>query len=183
MENKKTDFISSDYLTQQQWLHKNCDDYGIKSVLFSPIVSTLINQLKIKNILDYGCGKGRLLPSLTLNHPIECIQYDPAIEEFSALPSPQELVCCIDVLEHIEPENLETVFNHLHFLTLKYGFFTIHTEAALKTLSDGRNAHLIQQPKEWWLPKIKERFNIVQLYDLPDGFSCLILNKKYQIKN
>jgi Methyltransferase domain len=182
-ENDKEALISSDYLKQQQWLHQNCDDYGIKSVLFSPIVSTLINQLNIKNMLDYGCGKGRLLSALTLNHSIECFQYDPAIEKFSSLPDPQEFVCCIDVLEHIEPENLDSVFNHLHFLILKYGFFTIHTEAAIKILPDGRNAHLIQQPKEWWLPKINARFNIIQIYELPDGFACLILNKKYQIKN
>jgi hypothetical protein len=30
----------------------------------------------------------------------------------------------------------------------------------VKVLSDGRNAHLTQQPMEWWLPKIWERFDI-----------------------
>jgi hypothetical protein len=27
-------------------------------------------------------------------------------------------------------------------------------------LSDGRNAHLTQQPMKWWLPKLLQRFEI-----------------------
>ena len=70
------------------------------------------------------------------------------------------MVACIDVLEHIEPEYLQGVFDHLQDLTEVILFATVHTGPAGKTLSDGRNAHLTQQPMEWWLPHFMERWNI-----------------------
>ena len=70
------------------------------------------------------------------------------------------MVTCIDVLEHIEPEYLEDVLDHLEELTEVVLFASIHTGPAGKTLDDGRNAHLIQKPMEFWLPKIWERFAI-----------------------
>jgi hypothetical protein len=36
----------------------------------------------------------------------------------------------------------------------------VHTGPAKKTLSDGRNAHINQQPMQWWLPKLWERFDL-----------------------
>jgi hypothetical protein len=78
-------------------------------------------------------------------------------------PVPAELVCCIDVLEHIEPECLEDVLDHLEELTQRVAFISINTAAAGKTLPDGRNAHLIQRPMEWWFPKIVERFKLQTL--------------------
>jgi hypothetical protein len=44
-------------------------------------------------------------------HGIDSIEYypfDPAFEEYGE-PRAADLVCCIDVLEHIEPEKLESV--------------------------------------------------------------------------
>ena len=32
-----------------------------------------------------------------------------------------------------------------------------------KTLSDGRNAHLIQKPSSWWLEKIVRYFDVIKL--------------------
>jgi len=40
----------------------------------------------------------------------------------------------------------------------------------VKVLPDGRNAHLIQQPAGWWLPKILERFELVTFNRMPQGF-------------
>jgi len=48
-------------------------------------------------------------------------------------------------------------------IVIKYGFFSIHTGPAGKTLSDGRNAHLIQEPTSWWLPKLCEFFDVIRL--------------------
>lgn len=70
------------------------------------------------------------------------------------------MVTCIDVLEHIEPDYLQDVFDHLQDLTEVILFATVHTGPAGKTLPDGRNAHLIQQPMEWWLPHFMERWDI-----------------------
>jgi hypothetical protein len=50
------------------------------------------------------------------------------------------------------------------------GAFTVHTGAALKSLPDGRNAHLIQRPVSWWLPKFMERFDLATFNRLHNGF-------------
>ena len=54
--------------------------------------------------------------------------------------------------------------------TKKFGFFTIHSGPAVKVLEDGRNAHLIQKPPSWWLPKMCDRFEIKHLQEIPGGF-------------
>jgi len=64
------------------------------------------------------------------------------------------------VLEHIEPEFLDNVLDDLKRVTQAAIFCTIHTGPAVKTLSDGRNAHIIQQPMQWWLPKLWDRFDL-----------------------
>jgi hypothetical protein len=70
------------------------------------------------------------------------------------------MVACIDVLEHIEPDLLDNVLDHLASLTELVLLATVHTGPASKVLSDGRNAHLIQQPMEWWLPKFMSRWDL-----------------------
>jgi hypothetical protein len=46
----------------------------------------------------------------------------------------------------------------------------LHTGAAIKFLPDGRNAHLIQRPVSWWLPKFMERFELTAYNRMPSGF-------------
>ena len=80
------------------------------------------------------------------------------------------MVACIDVLEHIEPAYLTGVLDDLKRLTEGVAFLSIHTGPAVKVLSDGRNAHLIQQPMEWWLPQIWERFDLQTVQLMEQGF-------------
>ena len=81
---------------------------------------------------------------------------------------------CIDVLEHIEPDLLDNVLDDLMMLTDGYAFITVHTGPAVKTLSDGRNAHLIQKPARWWLPKLMNRFDLVTFQATKSGFNVLM---------
>lgn len=161
--------ISEKYLNEQKRLHKN-ENYGVASVGHAPFVSNFINKAGITEMLDYGAGKGRLAKNLQVNHDVEVRHYDPAIPEWSKKPDSAQLVCCLDVLEHIEPEYLDDVLDDLQRCVEFYGIFAIHTGAAVKTLSDGRNAHLIQAPSMWWLPKIQERFDLMMFNALPNGF-------------
>ena len=70
------------------------------------------------------------------------------------------MVCCIDVLEHIEEVYLSNVLDELKAITTKLGFFTIALSPARKLLRDGRNAHLILKPVSWWLLLMRSRFEI-----------------------
>jgi hypothetical protein len=163
--------ISDEYRRMQEELHLN-PDYGVASVNYAPLVAQVLTQVRATELLDYGAGKGRL--GLTLRQhikgPLTIHHYDPAIPEWSAPPAPCGFVACIDVLEHIEPHLLDNVLDDLKRVTLRYGVFTVSTTPAAKVLPDGRNAHLVQQPVRWWLPKILERFELVTFARLRDGF-------------
>lgn len=109
--------------------------------------------------MDYGCGSNlSLTKTLKPERDIRYQAYDIGVPEYAGEPTAAEMVTCIDVLEHIEPEYLENVLDHLEELTEVVLFASVHMGPAGKTLDDGRNAHLTQKPPEWWLPKFMERF-------------------------
>jgi hypothetical protein len=165
--------ISEDYRRQQQELHRN-PSYGVASIQFAPMVRQVAEQTKAASISDYGAGKQNLRITLeAAGFTTDYRPYDPAFPEYGE-PQSADLVCCIDVLEHVEPDLLDNVLDDLARITVRYGFFTVHTGPAQKVLSDGRNAHLIQQPSSWWLPRLRARFEIAHLQDTPDGFVMIV---------
>ena len=166
--------ITEEYRQMQADLHKN-PNYGVSSTIFAPIVDLVIEDHQLTELLDYGAGKCRLRDSLTQS--VKYYPYEPSNPEMSNKPEPRELVCCIDVLEHIEPECLDDVLDDLQRLTLKYGLFTIHTGPAQKILPDGRNAHLIQEPWAWWKDKLDNRFKIVRNLVIDNGIIVLVKHK------
>ena len=164
--------ISEEYRKAQSELHASNPNYGVASVQFAPLVLEALKQTQTTALLDYGAGKGRLGLALKDKLPfaLKIHHYDPAIPDWAATPAPCEFVTCIDVLEHIEPPLLDAVLDDLKRVTLRFGLFTVHTGAAAKFLPDGRNAHLIQQPPRWWLPKILDRFELLKFERIPAGF-------------
>ena len=171
--------ITEDYRKMQQQLHEN-PKYGVASTHYAPMVAQVADTLGAREMLDYGAGKGRLgttLKEIMKNPPTIC-HYDPAIPAWSARPEPCGLVACIDVLEHIEPDLLDHVLDDLQRVVAGVGVFTVHTHAAQKVLPDGRNAHLIQQPASWWLPKFFARFELLTFDRLPDGFWVVVDRKR-----
>jgi len=163
--------ITDEYKSMQAELHKN-PDYGVSSTLYAPIVDMVIAQYQIKELLDYGAGKCRLRDSLT--ESVIYTPYEPSNPLWDATPEPCELVACIDVLEHIEPELLDNVLDDLKRLVLAYGLFTIHTGAAMKILPDGRNAHLTQENWDWWEKKLSNRFDIIKHISINNGIVVLV---------
>ena len=129
--------------------------------MFAPMVNKLIQDFQVTHLLDYGCGSRlSLYKGLKAPHKLTYQAYDPGIERFSAPPVPAQMVCCIDVLEHIEPEFVDNVLDDLHRLTEALLFCTICTVPALKTLPDGRNAHVTVRPIGWWMAKLFDRFDV-----------------------
>ena len=168
--------ISAEYLAEQQRLHES-PKYGVASINFAPIVAQLIRDNRWESIHDYGAGKRRLKDALEqLGAEVAYSAYDPVFPEYGS-PQSADLVCCIDVLEHIEFECVDDVLDDPHRIMPLYGFFSIHTAKADKVLSDGRNAHLIQKPPSWWLPRLCPRFEIHHLQHhnlMGQGFWVLV---------
>lgn len=150
--------ISEDYKQQNRELHKS-GVYGTKGHHYSAKVLNLCELLHTTDVLDYGCGRGTLQASL----PFQIRQYDPCIPGFDDRPLPADIVACTDVLEHIEPDCLDAVLDDIRSLTRQFAFLTVDTRPARKFLPDGRNAHLIQEPADWWFPKLYKRFENVHI--------------------
>ena len=113
-----------------------------------------------KAILDFGAGKCTLAARLGPGYRVT--NYDPCIEGLDATPPPHPVVVCGDVLEHVEPEMLDNVLAELRRVTQDVALLVVHLTAAKKTLPDGRNTHLIQQPAEWWHAKLNRAGLIVE---------------------
>jgi hypothetical protein len=169
--------ISEEYRQQQKALHEN-PHYGVASQVYAPIVAKIINAFHVRELLDYGAGKQRLNEVLRgfggIGHRWEYRAFEPADDACCAAPEPAEMVTCIDVLEHIEPECLDAVIDDLQRVTQRLLYATVHCGPAMKTLLDGRNAHLTQKPMRWWLPKLLDRFDVKTLTATPDGFECVL---------
>jgi hypothetical protein len=160
--------LSEGYRAEQARLH-SFGNYGTASLGYGPMVSQMVEKSGAKTLLDYGCGSMRNLAKV-LDCDVVYEGYDPAVPAFAADPDAADLVVCIDVLEHIEPDCLDAVLDHIKAKSLAHVFLTIHTGPAVKTLSDGRNAHLIQQPPAWWLPKLMQRWSLLQFQANKNGF-------------
>jgi hypothetical protein len=148
--------MSTGYITQNRLLHEQNPVYGITSLNYLDTIKLIYEKIHARSLLDYGCGKGML--GKNLDFPIW--EYDPAIPGKDEAPRPADLVVCIDVLEHIEPEFLDITLDDIARCTKLVAFFIVYPNASVKTLPDGRNTHLIQEGRDWWMEKLSEYFII-----------------------
>lgn len=170
--------ISERYRDQQKQMHETTV-YGIASAQYATMVAKVIDQYAVDDLLDYGAGSRLTLiktiaEQRLVKRKFNYHAYEPAIEMYAKTPDPAEMVACIDVLEHIEPDCLDAVLDDLKRVTSKIGLFTIATVPAGKTLPDGRNAHLIVEPAEWWLPRLTDRFMLQSFQRNKGGFVVLV---------
>jgi hypothetical protein len=161
--------ITPEYLEQNRRLHE-VGNYGLSGQRWTPTVLNVCNVVGSRDILDYGCGQRTL--ERTLGFPIR--NYDPCIPGLDAAPEPADVVVCTDVLEHVEPDCLDDVLDDLARVTRRIAFIVIANRPAKKTLPDGRNAHLIQQPASWWMPRLEKRFQVSQLKEMEGEFAVVL---------
>ena len=166
--------ISEDYRSLNRRLHEDRADYGTTARHYAEQVKHLAEAMGAVSILDYGCGKGCLKAALP-DEPIH--EYDPAIPGKDHEPSPAHLLVSIDVLEHVEPACLDQVLDHMQRLAYRGVFLTVATRPAKKTLADGRNAHLIVESIDWWLPKLTARWLPRLLHASSHEFMLFGVNK------
>lgn len=159
--------ITEDYRALNRSLHEDRRDYGVQGHIWADAVVDLLGLYDLTSVLDYGCGKGSL--RLTLKG-FDVREYDPAIPGKDETPQPAHLVTCFDVLEHVEPDCLESVLSDLKRCTQRILAVNICVVPALKCLADGRNAHLIVETPDWWRLRLSKHFHIEQW--LPSENGC-----------
>ena len=159
--------VSDDYLAQLKELHEG-PGWGKGGLQHLDEILELLVDTRATTVLDYGCGKGRLVRALNMRH-IYTDGYDPAVEQFAHEPTIADLLVSTDVLEHIEPECLDEVLAHMAYLTGIRAYLVISLRPAVKHLPDGRNAHLIIESKEFWLSKLAEHFGLVRDWRVVGG--------------
>lgn len=164
--------ISETYREQNKELHKG-GNYGISGAKWGQAIRDLAEKVGTRDVLDYGCGQRMLEKDLGWS----IHNYDPCIAGLDSPPAPAWLVVCSDVLEHIELECLDDVLDDLQRVVMNIGFFVVANRPAKKFLSDGRNAHLIQEGAEWWLPRIFPRFQLLQFNQLIGEFAMVVKRK------
>lgn len=150
---RPSDLYSFSYIELQKELHAAPRGYGGNGRKWAQWVILFADKYDCGSVLDYGCGQGTLKASLP--NRLVCREYDPAIPGKDQPPSFADLVNVTDVLEHIEPDKLDNVLEHIRSLARKAVFAVIATRPANKVMSDGRNAHLIVEDREWWTTRLE----------------------------
>lgn len=160
----RDDLISPDYLEEQRVLHAAPRGYGQRGDKWAKTVAGIVERHHVTSILDYGCGQGSLalaLPQLGI------VEYDPAIAGKDEPPTRTfDLVVCTDVLEHVESDKIDAVVRHISRLTERYLVAVVSLVPTSKTLTDGRQAHILLRSREWWRC-IFEAHDFVARCDLP----------------
>ncbi len=148
--------ISPAYAEMQRILHAAPQGYGGRGDKWAAVVVALMAEYRASSVLDYGCGQGSLKRAVMAEpRPgVRFDEYDPAIPGKDGIPVFADLVVCTDVLEHIEPDRLDAVLAHLKLLARKAVFAVISLKDSNKTLTDGRNAHIIIRPSTWWQKRL-----------------------------
>jgi hypothetical protein len=153
--------ITQYYKDQLRTLHSRDVMWGSSAGRWRGDVMEHAEQLQAKTILDYGCGKGHL-KLLTEKFGFEVREYDPGIPGKDGPPAVADMVACLDVLEHIEPDQLDSALEHMKSLAFKGALFVAALYPSGTRLPDGRDSHLILESPEWWVAKVESIFGPVK---------------------
>jgi cyclopropane fatty-acyl-phospholipid synthase-like methyltransferase len=107
-------------------LHQNNDDdLGYQAYFQKFLNFTLEGIGKVKNVLDFGCGRSTVLARLIEDKAMTCDYYDP-IYHPKVIDKKYDLIVCVEVFEHLhEPSK---VFEYLLSLLHEGGYLAIQTE-------------------------------------------------------
>ena len=107
---------SPEYTLQLEKLHSAKSFGNAKGA--PKILTNFLAEHTVNSIMDFGCGKGTPLDSLK-SDTMDIYSYDPITHPIK-LPEQVDLVYSRDVLEHIEPEQIDSVLENLFTIGTKY---------------------------------------------------------------
>ena len=169
--------FTPEYAALQKQLHADsAGAYGTAGKEYAQTIFHMTSQLAKRigscSVLDYGAAQGLTMAEVRksfLLHPsITDACYDPFVTGIDNVPNPADFLICTDVLEHVEPECTDAVLDHIAALTKRVAFLSISLRPAVKTLADGRNAHINLRPAEKWLRDLTKRFVLAEVQARPD---------------
>ncbi len=143
--------------------HRAHANYGVGAIHIAERLGIIIRELQPKSILDYGCGKGRLVEYLRKKYQdIEVCGYDPAVKEFAILPKRKfDLITCTDVLEHIPEDELIESVERIASMSDNVYFLLNHGPSP-SILENGENAHCTIKSPAWYYDVFKSYFHYSQ---------------------
>lgn len=115
-------------------------------------VEIIALQVGARDILDYGCGDARSLSRFYTRLPV--FDYDPGVVGLDRSPEPADLVVSLHMLEHVEPESVNAVIQHMQSLTLKALLIAVSCEPSTKVLADGTQWHTFVRSAGWWRERL-----------------------------
>lgn len=151
--------ITEEYRKKNEALHKSSGGFGGKAQKRAKATIEFIAKTGSTTVLDYGCGKGGLVHELR-KQGFDTQGYDPAIEEFQAMPSPADFVVFYEGPEHIEEKCVDAVLEHVASLTKKAAWIVTALRTGGDIFEDGTNAHVTVKDGDWWLERFRKHFNV-----------------------
>lgn len=154
--------------------------YNPKEAMKIKWVREWVEEQDLKTVLDVGCGRGHYLKEITFADGLEPSTYlcENELKDFNVINSDiQSLktdkkwdgLYCMDVLEHIDPSEIEAVVEKLSKLAPKamYGIAN-HSDPF-----NGVELHLIQEDVHWWRTLLSKYYKDVRLTYEPDRYFVL----------
>jgi len=172
-----------DYIKQYKLLYKRKKNYGKTSIKLYDMLKKIINDLNISSVLDYGCGKSKLLDLIKKNKKIKIYRYDPAIKKYSKLTKNKvNLVICTDVLQHVPLYDLDRVLKEIKSKGIYILFYIKCTNHKTK-LPNKTYANCTVYDKKWWLEKLSNYYDDIKEIKISDLTSVCFIMKGENIMN
>lgn len=153
--------MSDNLIDQYKEIHAT-RTYGDTSIKNLRYIRPQVKVLAPASILDFGCGRSKLVDVLGQSVGATVKRYDPAIPEYSAPPEGvSDLLINVDVLEHVPEDKLDAVVGHMARLC-RNAIIVIDTVQAEAVLPNGENAHCTLRSHDWWRQYLGRHFNYVE---------------------